>query len=113
MSTVKPNPLRVYVAGPYRHPDPVSNTHRAIVVGNQIIELGHAPYVPHLTMFQHLQHPREERVWLELDLVWLRQCNVVYRMPDESAGADAEVAEANRLDIPVFFDWAALEDFLL
>lgn len=46
--------------------------------------------------------------WLDIDLEWVRVSDAVLRLPGESAGADTEVAEANRRGIPVFDSAAAV-----
>ena len=99
----------VYVAGPYTNPDPMENIHDAVKVGNRLYEeVGVTPIIPHLTGMWHLITPRPYQFWLDYDLEIMRRCDAVYRFPGESSGADAEVAEAQRLGIPVFFDdtWA-------
>lgn len=40
--------------------------------------------------------------WLKVDFEFIRRCDAVLRLPGESVGADAEIAEAKRLGIPVF-----------
>lgn len=40
--------------------------------------------------------------WLAVDLAWVAAADAVLRLPGESVGADREVAEAERLGIPVF-----------
>lgn len=94
---------RVYVAGPYTKPDPAENTNRAIVVGNRMWEAGYAPFIPHLTHLWHLVTPKPYQQWLDLDIEWLRACDVLLRMPGESSGADKEVEFAKANGIPVFF----------
>lgn len=102
-------PLRVYVAGPYS-PDPEGCTAAAIATGNLILDLGHAPLVPHLTHYWHTLHePRAYEEWMRIDLAWLSQAEVVLRLPGASPGADREVALARALGIPVVFDLADLE----
>lgn len=94
--------MKVYVAGPY-FSDPVKNTDRAIEVGNMVLEYGHVPYVPHLTHFWnrlHTEHPEE--TWLAMHLEWLESCDAVIRLPGASNGADAEVARAKELGLPVY-----------
>jgi Domain of unknown function (DUF4406) len=95
---------RIYVAGPYTKGDVAVNVARAIEVGHRLMDLGFAPFVPHLSHFQHLQHPRPYEDWMALDLVWLRECDALLRIPGESAGADREVRGANELLIPVFHE---------
>jgi len=103
-----PDALKVYVAGPYTKGDVVVNTRSAILAADALLEAGHHPYVPHLSHFWHLVAPRPYQDWLDLDLVWLRECDAVVRIPGESSGADMETAEARRLSIPVFGSVAEL-----
>lgn len=93
----------VYVAGPYSHPDPVENTHKAIHVATLMLDDGRvAPVVPHLTLAWHLLAPRPYEVWLELDAEVLRRCDAVLRLPGESSGAELEVDLARVWSLPVF-----------
>lgn len=65
-----------------------------------------------------MSHYRDKRHWhpyqyyINEDLRWLRRCDALYRIPGESGGADIEVAEAERLGIPVFRDLTALATWL-
>lgn len=103
----------VYFAGPYSNPDPVENTHKAIMLADAALNDGVVtPLLPHLTHTWHLVAPRPYEDWLEYDLRIMRRCDAVYRFPGASSGADAEVAEAERLGIPIFttlpdlYEWA-------
>lgn len=100
--------IRVYVAGPYSS-DPAGNTARAIAVANDLLDRGFAPFVPHLTMYLDAARPRAYVVWLAFDLVWLACCDVMFRMPGDSPGADGEVAEARDRGMPVVESVEALE----
>ena len=93
---------RIYIAGPYTKPDPISNVRRAIEYGNTLLDLGYAPFLPHLTAFWHLVTPRPYEQWLGFDLEWLHACDAVYRFSGESPGADAEVVAAENAGMPVF-----------
>lgn len=101
--------MKVYVAGPYTRGDVAVNVREAIVVTNKLLDLGFVPYCPHLTHFWHLVTPRPYEEWLAYDLIWMEACDVVLRIPGESSGADAEVARALELGIPVFY---SLEELL-
>ena len=100
--------MRIYVAGPYTIGDQALNVRRAIVVATQLLDAGHAPYVPHLTHFWHLLRPRQYETWLKLDFEWLAQADMLLRLQGKSAGADREVAEAERLKIPVVYSLDAI-----
>jgi hypothetical protein len=95
--------VKVYVAGPYTKPDPCENTNRAVMIGNQLYDLGYIPFIPHLTHFWHTMTPRPYEDWMALDMAWLEVSNIVYRFSGESSGADREVARANELGIPVVY----------
>jgi len=94
--------MRVYIAGPYTKGDVVLNVRKAVETGQKVLEKGHWPYIPHLTHFWHMLYPGEYQQWLDLDMEYLRVCHALVRIPGDSSGADLEVAEANRLGIPVY-----------
>lgn len=94
--------MRVYIAGPYTRSDVAQNVRNAVHAADQVWALGDFPYVPHLTHLWHLISPHDYESWLELDLAWLNCCDCLIRLPGESAGADREVAEAQRLGLPVY-----------
>jgi len=91
----------VYIAGPYTHPDPVENTHKAIYMADTLRELGFIPFCPHTTLLWHMVCPHEPDYWYKYDLDWLAQCDVLLRLPGESWGADEEMKFAIAHDIPV------------
>lgn len=95
-------PLKVYVAGPYSQGDVGYNVHNAIVAGNILLQAGHFPYVPHLSHFMHLQKPQSYETWMELDRVWLLQCDALLRLPGFSPGAEKEWLTAIEMGIPCF-----------
>lgn len=93
-------PVVIYVSGPYSS-DPPTNTVRAILAGEDVERMGGIPLVPHLSHLWDALSPHEWAYWLRIDLALVARCDVVYRLPGDSQGADLEVAEARRLDIPV------------
>ena len=95
--------MRIYVAGPYTKGDPVVNVATAIDAGDELANMGHYPYIPHLSMFWHYRHSHEYNFWLDQDKAWLTCCNALLRLPGESSGADKEVALAQELGIPVYY----------
>jgi hypothetical protein len=104
---------KVYIAAPYTRPDPCVNVHAVIGAANRLMDAGVVPFVPHLCHLWHTVTPRPYADWTAWDLEWIAACNALLRLPGESPGADAEVAEAVRLGIPVFYTeegllaWAA------
>lgn len=105
---VSANRILVYVAGPYTNPDPCENTYKAVEVGDKLLAMGFAPFIPHLSHFWHTMSPKPYSVWMDYDLEFLKVCDFVYRMPGASSGADKEVALAKELGIPVVFDFELL-----
>lgn len=109
-------PVRIYIAGPYTRGDIAENLRRAVAMADVVLAAGHVPFVPHLTHLWHLISPKPYETWLQLDLAWLDQCQVLIRLPGESHGADAEVAYAKEHGIPVVvwqwqFDTKAEDQF--
>ena len=100
---LNPRKLRVYIAGPYTKPDPETNTAEAIFMGDWVRSLGYDVYIPHLTHFWEKQIHHEWEFWMEHDLAWLALCDILLRLPGESAGADREVEFAQAHGIRVVY----------
>jgi nucleoside 2-deoxyribosyltransferase len=95
--------IKVYVAGPYSHPDMVKNTRRAIIAGDNLRQLGFLPFIPHATtILWDMLCPHGYEYWMEFDFAWLAQCDCLLRLHGESSGADREVAYCLERKIPVF-----------
>jgi hypothetical protein len=94
------------VAGPYTGKDPREtqcNVDRAISIGCQLIAMGYAPFIPHLSHYVWL-HPDgnfDYGVWTALDFEWLKVCDAFFYI-SPSKGADAELAVANTMGIPIY-----------
>lgn len=99
--------MKVYIAGPYTKGDVAVNVRNAIEAGVQLIDAGHAPFIPHLSHFIHLQAPRPWQTWMAYDCLFLTACDALVRLPGESVGADIEVDVARRQGIPVYEGTAA------
>jgi hypothetical protein len=94
---------RIYVSGPYSKGDPAINTKNAIDVCNKLLDLGFAPFCPHLSHFWHIIHPHSWQTWMNYDLEYVNVCQCLLRIPGESTGGDIEVAQARALGMPVYF----------
>ncbi len=94
-------PTFVYISGPLTGDAIEANVDTAIDVANAMTDAGLLPYVPHLWFFAHRRQERSYDDWMYVDLTWLQKCDVLVRIPGISSGSDAEVAEANRVGIPV------------
>lgn len=92
----------LYIAGPYTHPDPVVNTHAAAKVGTIVYEqTEYVPFVPHLSLLQHMVTPRAEAFWYALDLDQMAHCDAIVRLPGASTGADKEMEIAAGLGLSI------------
>ena len=94
---------KVYVAGPYSHPDPVENIRNAVLIGDRLLSRGFCPFIPHLTGTWHMLCPRKYQEWLDYDNQWIPVCDAIYRLPGASNGADLEIKLAVSLGIPIFY----------
>jgi len=103
---------RVYVAGPISKGDIWANVRRGVEVGLQLLDFGFAVFIPQLSMYAEpdaLAGSKRYEEWLDNDFSWIEVSDCVLRIPGESAGADREVAHAEKLGIPVFY---SLEDLI-
>lgn len=105
-------PSLVYIAGPYTSPDPVTNVRDAVFAAETVRALGGVPFVPHLFHLWHTISPHDYDFWMALDFDMLARCDVVWRIPGESPGADREVAEAAKRGISVVIDVRSLADVI-
>jgi len=94
--------MKIYIAGPYTKGDQAENVRNAIYAGSFIGNLGHFPFIPHLSHFWHMMIPENYEYWLRQDEEWLKCCDGLLRLPGESAGADREVELAKALGIPIY-----------
>ena len=106
--------LLVYVAGPYSATTlegVEENCRRARDVGVELAKCGPTvgPIIPH-QLGRGIEVIGDYEYWCELTLELMRRCDVVYAMQgwENSKGARREVAEANKLGIPVIYHDLAL-----
>jgi hypothetical protein len=100
--------MRIYVAGPYSHPDPEQrerHVQQAIRAGRELLRQGHAPFIPHLAhAFDQwcIEQgcPLSYEAYMRWDAAFLTQCEGLLLL-GSSPGADREVELAVRLGIPV------------
>jgi hypothetical protein len=102
--------MRVFVAGPMATSgEPGRNLHQAAIASSRLLELGHAPYVPHASWILDAIRPVTRERWLQCDREWLVYAEALLRLPGESIGADAECDFARTFGIPVFTSIRAFE----
>lgn len=100
--------LKVYIASPYTKGDVEANVGQSFKIFNELLNYGFIPFAPLALHFIHMTYPQSCETWLEYDLAWLKDCNILLRLPGESAGADREVEAAKKACIPVYYDIQSL-----
>ena len=58
-------------------------------------------FVPHLQRLSQMIQPQDREYWLKHALAWLLKCDVLFRLPGESNGAEEEECVAVFEGIPV------------
>lgn len=97
----------IYIAGKYRGPNAWAieqNIRAAEDVAARVAAMGHMPMVTQsMTRFIDGANA-DEQFWVDGTLEIMRRCDAVVLVPNwrDSEGARAEVAEAERLGLPVF-----------
>ncbi len=109
---IKSDAKLVYVAGPLTQGEPGHNLHVAMVAGHAVMDMGHVPYVPHLTVIMSLTQPRDYEEWIASDLCIITRCDALWRLPGVSLGGDREVEFAESIGVPVVYSADELEDLL-
>lgn len=105
-------PKKVYIAGPYSQGVTAENIRNAVFAAERLVQLDCSPYIPHLSHLWELIQPHCYEFWIHHDMEWLGVCDALLRLPGHSPGADGEVAEAQRLGIPVFYSLDELKAWI-
>jgi len=108
LTSFKPR-KRVYVAAPFTG-DEIANTNFAIDKAEELVDLGFAPVVPHLSIHWSIRHRHSYKWWLQLTCDWMLGCEMVLRTGGPSPGADLEVQLAEQMGIPVYYDTGELQE---
>lgn len=95
---------RIYIAAPIVGAGEglLESLREAFLTAHELLDLGYAPFCPHLAAHLHLLRPRDREDWLAWGIEWVRACHGLLRLPGESEGVEAEVQEAHAAAIPVF-----------
>ena len=116
------DPQLILIAGPYRSGtggDPeliAQNLARLEQAAWPVFQLGHVPMIGEWAALPILRFAAEAGADTEAgpDVMYetasrlLAHCDAVLRLPGESSGADADVAIARRLGLPVYADVAEI-----
>ncbi len=113
----------VYISGPISTGGgtPEDNIYKATLVAKKLMKAGLAVICPQWSGFTMIPTPAwpeiekiepslacDHSTWLEQDKRIIDSCDLVYRMPGDSKGADIEVKYANEAGIPVLHDLATV-----
>jgi hypothetical protein len=110
---------RVYVAGSYNGPDVITvlnNMRIGMRAGVEVLRAGFSPWVPWFDYhFQLMLRPGETLTiqdYYNYSMAWLRVSDAVYvcNYREDSKGTKAEIEEAQRLGIPVYYTLQDLID---
>lgn len=106
----------IYIAGPFRAENPwevEKNIRNAEHVAFGVACMGVAFICPH-SMTRYFDGTLTDDYWLAMTIELLKRCDAVYLVPgwESSRGTIAEIAEAEKLDIPVLRNYKALQDFI-
>ena len=104
--------IKIYVAGPYSNGSIVDNVDIATQYTSELVDMGYAPFCPHLFHFVDFYSQKTWGTWMKIDLEFLSRCDVLIRIPGESPGADIEVATAIQSGIPVLNNLEEAEEFI-
>lgn len=108
--------LYIYVSGPLTTgtENVMASIADAMKIGRELRKMGYGVYIPHLNYFWEVAYPQEWKYeeCLEYDADWIDKCDVVYRLPGPSKGADREVNYAISSAIPVVYSLSEARRFL-
>lgn len=105
-------PLKIYVAGPLTDAGTATEekqheyARNAIEAGIQLMQKGHFPYVPHLSLAFDKQARNQGiefswQQWMAKENAYLECCDAVLYI-GSSIGADIELKKAEQRGIPVY-----------
>jgi hypothetical protein len=98
----------IYIASPYTKGDVAANVAVQIEAAHRLLDAGLCPIAPLLSHYLHIARQRPYQDWTAMDMELVKRSDVVLRLPGESSGADAEVALARSLGLPVAFSFGEL-----
>jgi hypothetical protein len=94
----------IYIASPYSsYDDKQAAVNVQIDAFAALRDAGHQPIAPLLSHYIDERHPASYERWMQWCMTMVSVADLVVRLPGESKGADAEVAEARRLGKPVAY----------
>jgi len=108
--------IKIYVASPYTNGWMPDNVRLQIEAQHILLDNGFVTFIPLLSHFSELYKSRSHEDWLQLDLEWLKLCNILIRIKSSynnidvpSPGADKEVEVAIENSIPIYIVYSLNE----
>ena len=105
----------VYVVGTAIHSDSEENVNIAIDVADELYTTGIClPIIPALTYYWEKRHPRGYEFYNEYCFQIMKRCDAVF-VDEVAEGADwhiDELAEAQRLGLPIFWSTGDLQNWV-
>jgi hypothetical protein len=104
--------IKVFISSPYTIGDVAVNVRKSIDAFIKLKENSFIPFSP-IAMSHFIQMVKEIEYdsWLEWDFEWVKTCDCVLRLPGISNGADKEVEEAKKNNIPIFYSIEKLIEY--
>lgn len=110
---------RIYIAGKYNDKDIVSclaNIRRGIEMGAYLVKEGFAVYCPFLDFQFGLSmfgYAIEKKDYQDNSMAWVEVSDALFILPgwETSGGTKREIARAESLCIPVFYDLEGLREW--
>src|SRR3972149_3487679 len=99
---------RVYVCGPLTTGDPAVNIRKAIDAAEELMKAGYAPIIPHLMYSWQMVYPHSWDEMMSICVEQVKACDILFRLPGESRGADVEEDLARKRNMPVVKSVSAL-----
>lgn len=99
----------IYIASPYTVGDTAANVAAQMDAAHKVMDLGHTPVVPLLDHFLDIYRRRPYEEWLACCMAKVAKCDIVWRLPGESPGADKEVEHAVLNGVTVVFNESELK----
>lgn len=101
--------MRIFISSPYSNGDTsteaerVANVHRSIDTAEQLVALGHVPFLPLLSHYWQEKFAHDHAFWMKWCLQWLSVCDAILRLDGTSIGASIEERAAREVGIPVYY----------
>lgn len=100
--------IKIFISSPYTLGNQNENVRVQLDAFKFLLSEGFMPFAPLLLHFYDIVHPISYDECMKYCFEWLESCDYLLRLEGESKGADAEVARAIELGIPVFYSFQEL-----